>query len=630
MVQNLGLLSFFSIPTPGLFRYGASLLVVLLAVGPLDRVVQAQPQDSTQLRRFRMADSYLRAGEHEKAIGLLESLYAQSPDNASFYRKLKDAYESVKRYEDAVRLVEDRIEANPSPHLIAEKGRLLYQKGDEQGAEQAWTAAIESAPERASTYRIVYQALVDIRRFRRAIEVLQRARERLDDNGLFRTELAYLYGLDGQHGKAMKEYVTLLAESPNRLALVRNRLQTFVEQGEGISSSVDVLQDAVEEHPLNPAYRELLAWFYMKEDNYAAAYDVYRALDRLQQQQGESLYRFAQKAADADAFDVATTAFEAILERHSDAPIAPDAQRALGATYERWAESEGDGAAPDSTARYDAARAAYKTFLENYPTHNASPSVRATLGNLQLDVYRHLDAAQRTLKDVVSSHPEHAAANEARYDLGRVALLRDNLDRARLLFSRLSERLRSGDLADQARFELALLQYYQGSFEAARTQAEATSANTSADVTNDAIDLSVLIQENKGPDSLNTPLRQYARAQLDIRQHHYQKADARLDSLLQHYGRHSLADDARFRQAEVALAQGDTTTALQHYRTLPQRHPRSPFADRSLFRLGTLYEAQGNPEQAAKLYDRLLTEYPSSLLASDVRTRLRALRRPQG
>jgi len=268
--------------------------------------------------------------------------------------------------------------------------------------------------------------------------------------------------------------------------------------------------------------------------------------------------------------------------------------------------------------------------LENYPTHNASPSVRATLGKLQLDVYRHLDAAQRTLKDVVSSHPEHAAANEARYDLGRVALLRDNLDRARLLFSRLSERLRSGDLADQARFELALLQYYQGSFEAARTQAEATSANTSADVTNDAIDLSVLIQENKGPDSLNTPLRQYARAQLDIRQHRYQKADARLDSLLQRYGRHSLADDARFRQAEVALAQGDTTTALQRYRALPQRHPRSPFADRSLFRLGTLYEAQGNPEQAAELYDRLLTEYPSSLLASDVRTRLRALRRPQG
>jgi outer membrane protein assembly factor BamD (BamD/ComL family) len=383
---------------------------------------------------------------------------------------------------------------------------LLYQKGDAAAAEQAWTRAIESAPNRASTYRIVYQSLVDIRRFRRAIEVLRQARTQLNDDSLFRTELAYLYGLDGQHGEAMTEYVALLSRAPDRLALVRNRLQTFVEQGEGIESSVEVLKGAVEENPLNPAFRELLAWLYMTQDDYAAAYDVYRALDRLQQQQGQSLYRFAQKAVDADAFEVATTAFEAILERHSDAPIAPDAQRALGTTYERWAKSNGNAAA-DSTARYDAARAAYKAFLENYPNEEAYPSVLATLGKLQLDVYRDLDAAQGTLEEVVSTYSSSSAANEARYDLGRIALLRGDLDRARLLFTRLAERLRSGDLADQARFELALLQYYQGSFEAARTQAKATSANTSADVTNDAIDLSVLIQENKGPDSLNTPLR---------------------------------------------------------------------------------------------------------------------------
>jgi TolA-binding protein len=367
----------------------------------------------------------------------------------------------------------------------------------------------------------------------------------------------------------------------------------------------------------------------MNENDYEAAYDVYRALDRLQQQRGQSLYRFAQKAADADAFEVATTAFAAILERHSDAPIAPDAQRALGTTYERWAKSNGDSPSPDSSARYDAARSAYETFLENYPNHEASPSVLADLGKLQLDVYRNLNAAQRTLEEVVSTAPEHAAANEARYDLGRIALLRGDLDRARLLFSRLAERLRSGDLADQARFELALLQYYQGSFEAARTQAKATSANTSADVTNDAIDLSVLIQENKGPDSLNTPLRQYAKAELYIRRHHYEKASARLDSLLQTYGRHSLADEAQFRRAEIAIAQGDTSAAVQRYRELPKRHPRSTFADRSLFRLGKLYETQGRTEKAVALYDRLLTEYPSSLLASDVRTRLRTLRRQQ-
>lgn len=605
------------------------LLLGTLFTGLVNLPAQAQQRDSTEIEQFRRADAYLQSGEEEEAIEILESLYEDAPGNASFYRKLKEAYESLKRYDDALRLVEAELESSPSSQLLSEKARLLYQKGDKESAERTWRNAIDRAPDRASTYRIVYQTLVDIRRFDRAIDILREARNRLGNETLFRTELAYLYGLDGQHEKAMDEYVALLASSPERIALVRNRLQTFVEQGEGISASTKVLQTAVKEHPLTVAYRELLAWLYMETDNYADAYDVYRALDRLKQENGRALYSFAQKAADADRFDVATTALEAILERYSDVDVAANAQRALGNTYRRWAEAR-DGTVPsaaDTSSRYEAARTAYETFLEAHPAHDAVPQVLTDLGTLQLDVHRTMDAAQSTFEKVVSTYPETSAANEARYELGRLALLRGNLERARVLFSRLADDLRSGDLADQARYELALLQFYQGAFDAARSQAKATAANTSADVTNDAIELSVLIQGNRGPDSLNAPLKQYARAQLSIRQHRYEEAESRLDSLLQTHERHSLADEAQFRLAEVALAEGDTSTALDRYRRLPQKHPRSTFADRSLFQLGKLFEAQNEPEQATELYNRLLSEYPNSLFTGDARTRLRTLRR---
>lgn len=590
----------------------------------------AQQRDSTATKQFRLADTYLRAGKFEKAIQILESLYAQAPDNPSFYRKLKDAYESVKRYDDAVRLVNDRLDKRQSPQLLAEKARLLYRNEDDAAADSLWTAAIDQAPDQATTYRLVYQSLVDVRRFGRAIEVLQQARDRLKNASLFRIELAYLYGLDGQHRNAMREYVRLLNNSPSQFALVRNRVQSFVDQGEGVEASIDVLEDAVEQHPLNPSFRKLLAWLYMTTDNYPAAYDVYRALDRLEQKQGQALYRFAQKATDADHFAVATKAFDAILDRYPKADVAPKAQRALATTYRQWAETTADSSSTNARSRYDDARSAYRTFLEKYPAHKDHPTVLAQLGTLQLNVYRDLEAARSTLKQVVSSYPKSEAANEARYDLGRIALLAGNLERARLLFSRLADRLRSGPLAEKARFELALLQFYRGHFEAARTQAKATSANTASDVANDAIELRVLIQENQGPDSLNTPLQLYARTRLDLRRRQYQQAGTRLDSLLSTYGRHSLADEAQFRRAETFLAQGDTSSALDRYRALPRRHPRSPYADRSLFRLGTLQEKRGNPQQAITLYDRLLSDYPQSLLTGDARTRLRTLRRSQG
>jgi tetratricopeptide (TPR) repeat protein len=620
----------FSVRCPrGIAVFAAALL---LAPGLLANGARAQETDSTQLRRFRTADAHLQAGKFERAIRILEGLYEESPNNSSFYRKLKEAYESIKQYDDALRLVEERMDGDPTPALLAEKGRLLYQNGTEQEAAQTWEKAISVSPRRPTTYRIVYQTLVELQQFRRAIDVLTQARTRLDNDALFRTELAYLYGLDGQHAEAMREYVALLDQSPNRVGLVRNRLQTFVEQGEGIQSSIRVLTTAVEDAPLNPAYRELLAWLYMTTDDYEAAYDVYRALDRLQQRKGQALFSFAQKAADADQYAVATRALEAILDRHEDETVAPKAQRALGDTYRKWAERI-HGASPvrlDSTSRYDAARSAYQTFLERHPTHEAVPNVRAQLGTLQLDVYRALDAAQSRLETVVSTAPQSPAANEARYDLGRIALQRGDFDRARLLFSRLADRLRGGDLADRARFELALLQFYQGQFDGALTRARATSANTSSDVTNDAIDLTVLIQENRGPDSLDTALRLFADARLSLRQHQYDTAALQLDSLLRVHGRHSLADEARFRRAEAQLAQGDTSAALDTYRDLPNRHPRSPYADRSLFRLGELLEERGQPKRAAKVYNQLLSEYPKSLLASDARTRLRTLRRPRG
>jgi len=611
--------------SPGHRLLVALIGAALLAVGS----AQAQPADSTELRRFRRADSFLQSEEYEKAIEILESLYEQSPDNSAFYRKLKDAYESVKRYDDAIQLVEARIDQNATPQLIAEKARLQYQKGDEEAADRTWSAAIDRAPRRATTYRLVYQSLLDVRRFRRAIEVLQSARTQLEDDTLFRTELARLYGLDGRHRKAMQEYVALLDENPDRLALVRSRLQGFVDRGEGVEAGTSVLETAVENQPLNTAYRELLAWLYMSTDDYEAAYDVYRALDRLQQSEGRRLYAFAQKAADADQFSVATTALEVVLERYPDAEVAAQARRTLGDTYRRWASpsSEATSLGPDSSARYDAARRAYRTFLEEHPSHEARPEVLVALGSLELDVYRALDRAQATLKRVVSSDSSAAAADEARYDLARIALFRGNLERAELLFSRLADQAGNDALADRARFELARLQFYQGRFDAAAARAQTTSADPSADVANDAIELSVLIQENRGPDSLDAPLRQYARAQLDMRRRQFDAATARLDSLLRNHGRHALADQARFERARVELALGDTSRAQETLRTLPRRHPRSPYADRSLYRRAQLHEAQGQPEAAISLYNRLLSEYPKSLLAADARTRLRTLRR---
>ena len=602
-------------------------LLLGLTAGP----THAQQPDSVQLKKFQRANGFLRADQPKRALPLLEDLYDNAPGNTAFYRKLKQTYESLKRYDDALRLVDERIGSSPTVSLVAEKARLQYQKNEVDTANDTWDRAVALAPNEAQTYRIVYNTLVDLRHFRKAIAVLQAGRDALDQPDAFRTELAHLYGLDGQFEAAMQEYVAFLAEAPNRLNYVRSRLQTFVEQGQGIEASIRVLQRTVQENPLKEPYRELLAWLHTEQNDYAAALDEYRALDRLGDRQGQVLLQFARRAADAQRYGVATRACEVIQEQYSESGVVPEAQKLRGDLYRRWADQGADSttAAQDS-ARYARARTAYETFLRENPGHADYPDALLRLGTLQIDAYRALDDAQNTLNQLVSNHPETTAADKGQYHLGRVAVLRDSLDRARLLFSRLAASAQSSDLAGQAQYELALLHFYQGEFDATAARASSISENPSADVANDAIALKTLLQEARGPDSLDTPLRTFARARLSERQHAHGRALDSLGVLLKQHPRHPLADDARFRQANIHLARQDTSAALATFRAVPERHPRSPYADRSLFRAASLLEASGRPAAAVEVYGRLLSDYPKSLLAGDARGRLRVLRRSQG
>lgn len=593
---------------------------------------QAQEVDSTQIARYQLADSFMRAGQFDRAITLLEDLYASSPGHYTFYAKLKDAYEGLKRYEDAIDLVQEKLKDERSPTLLSDLARLLYLKDEEDRAYATWDEAIESAPADPNSFRVVYQSLLDVRLFERAIDVLQRAREATGDADVFRVDLAYLYSLTGQHGPAMEEYLAVLDENDRQLGFVRSRLSRFIEQEEALRSSIAATERAVRRNPLNPAFRELLGWLYIEAESYQNALDAYRAIDRLQQEDGQMLFRFAQMAADAAAYDVASEAFEEILKRYPDAPSAPQALAGYGEMHERWADKSGERAVDDKGNRVDAPHYAkaldtFRTFLQKYPAHPLYPEVLRRIGRLQQEVFYDLDSAEATLKDVVSRYPNTEAANEAEFDLGRAALMRGKLDEARLRFSRLEERLGTGELAEQARYRLAQLHFFVGEFDAAQTIVDVIDVNTSTDVSNDAIELKLLLMENRGPDSLNTPLTTFARAMLYNEQRRSRMALDTLDAVLSKYPEHALADDARFVRAGVLRRSGDSAEARDAFAELPLIHPQSHLADRALFIAAEIAETELEEKEAAvELYTRLLSDYPGSLLASQARKRIRALR----
>lgn len=613
-------------------RLAAGALALVLAFTVHDPI-RAQSIDSTLAGKLNLADTYLRAGQTDRAIPLLEDLYNEEPDNYIFYEKLRQAFESIKRYDDAVRLAESQVQRDPdNPIFLVEKARLLYLNNDEAGAVEAWDAALATGPDNRNTYRVVYQSMTDVRLLDRAIEVLERGRDALGAEANFQADLAYLYSQTGRHEEAFDEYLSLLEQNDRQLNFVRSRLGRLTEQPEALQAGIAATERAVRRVPLNRAYRELLAWLYMEAGDFPKALDANRAIDRLEQEEGRVLYGFAQSAADAAAYDVASEAYAEILERYPDAPTAPDAQFGVALMHEQWARKTNEQAFDSSGKRiaaphFDQALAAYRDFMNAYPGHRLFPEALRRVGTLQQEIYFELLSAEQTFLEVLKQYPTDEAAAAAEYELGRLALLRGDLDPARMAFSRLVERLGSGELADRARYELALIHFYNGEFEAAGTVAEAINRNTSSLTANDAIELKVLLLENTGPDSLSTPLRTFARAHFLQRQRRPADAIETLDKLLAEHGTHALADDARFLRAQALRDAGQSEAAAAAFAEIPVIHPASFRADRSLFMAAEIMERDlGDTPGAIDMYTRLLTEYPGSLLVAETRSRIRTLR----
>ena len=581
--------------------------------------------------KFRLADAYLRAGQSERALALLEDLHAADPGSFAVYDKLKEAYVTVKRYDDALGLIEARMERTaPTANLLAEAGRLHVLRGDLDTAAETWQAAVETAPDNASTYRLVYNAQVTARLYEEARDLLLQGRQRLGDPTLFQVELAELYGRTNQQAEAVAEYAALLRTDPQRLSFVQSRIGQMLEQDGAAEAFTAAVERLIRDEPLVMPYRELAAWLYAEAGDFRAALDATRALDRLRGEQGQSLYTFADAALGADAFGEALEAYEIILDRHADGPIAPLALLSTALLHEMRAERAGERAfdaggtriaAPD----YDRALDRYEAFLQRHPSHPSRPVALRRLGGLQKDVFRDYDRAEALLREVLARFPNGDVAARARLDLGEVALMRGDLAAAGAAFAQVEESERIGEAAEEARLELARLAFYEGNFETAKARAQAMKRNTATDVANDAIALNLLLSEHAGPDS--SALRVYARARLLQRQQRPEPALAAADSLLARYPAHSLADDAHFLRAELLRALGRADEALAVLGAFPARFPDSHLTDRSLFVAAEIHERDlGDVSLAITGYLDLIARYPGSLLAPEARARIRRLR----
>jgi len=211
--------------------------------------------------------------------------------------------------------------------------------------------------------------------------------------------------------------------------------------------------------------------------------------------------------------------------------------------------------------------------------------------------------------------------------LADIMVFTGKYNQALILYSQVQTELKNHVLAHEARFKVAQTSYFKGDFSWANIQLKVLKRGTTKLIANDAIDLSLLIEDNIAQDSVQIALKKYAYIDLLVYQNKDRQAIDSLSVLLKEHKGHPIEDEALFKQAQLFEKQKEYIAAEQNYLSILELEQNDILIDDALYHLAKLYDNQLNqPEKAKLYYEKIVLEQAASIYLVPARKRYRQLR----
>jgi tetratricopeptide (TPR) repeat protein len=381
---------------------------------------------------------------------------------------------------------------------------------------------------------------------------------------------------------------------------------------------------AARNYPDDFAYPELLVWYFNQVKDFGNAFVHAKSLDLRGSEDGNRIVELAQTASRNKDYDTAARCYAYVAGKGQDNPYFFTARaQSLRMRMEPLLE-----AIPSDTEAIADLTVEYEQTLNDLGLTEETAGIAKDLAHAQAFYLQSPTRAIEWLESVLEIPGIYdRMAALCKLELGDILVFQDNIWDASLLFSQVELDFKDDFFGHEAKFRNARISYYAGDFDWAQAQLDALKASTSKLISNDAIDLSLLITDNYAMDTISEPMWLYAQADLLAEQQRYDQARSKLDSILAIWPGHALEDEILMTQGRMALEQGDVDTAIVLFREVVDLHFDDILADDALFELGKLHEGVLADETAAADYfEQLLFDYPNSLHAVEARRRFRAMR----
>lgn len=566
-----------------------------------------------------LADSYYKKGEFKKALVIYQNISKEKPYSYKYIYKIVDTHQQLEQFDEAENILVQRLAKRRNPTLLIELGYNFQLKDSINKAKTLYKEAINYVDVNPNYIYSIAKKFEDHSLLPQAVEVYDKAKILQPDKN-YSIQLARIYGDQGNVGKMFENYIDYIAYRPNYLNNIKRAVSDFISENKDNENNIHLrrlLLKRIQQEP-SPYWYELLSWLYVQEKAYNKSFIQEKALYKRNPESLDRIIELAVTALNDNDDDTSKDIFNYILETTQDAGTALTAHQYILEIDTQNATSEKELTRIDDT---------YNNLFDEFGKSELTLPLQLAYGEFLAFHRKDTESATKFLRKSMKLNISEFQEAKVKLLLADILVLQEKFNEALIFYSQIQLSLKNSTISQEARFKVAKTSYYKGDFDWAESQLKILKSSTSQLIANDALDLKLLISDNKFEDSLQTALKYYAKADLFAFQNRTDEAISLLDRILEEHKGESITDQTLFKQAKLFEKKKQYNKAEANYLLIIKDWKEDILADDAHYHLAELYNTHlAKPEDAKQLYEKIIFEFEDSIYFIEARKKFRMLR----
>ena len=566
-----------------------------------------------------LAQNYFEQGEYEKALAIYNKLLDKNPGSLEYFMFVVSANQQLENFSVVEKLLVEKINSGRViPHLFIELGfNYSLQKNDSK-ANKYYVEALEYVNVNPNYALMIGESFEKYGLLDMAVSNYENAMSITGKD--YNTQLARLYGEQGKLDKMFIKYLDLIINRPIYKSRAQRTFSLYVTEDASNKANIElrkVLLKKIQEEP-NLVYNELLSWLFIQQKEYRKAFTQEKAIyKRMEDGDLGSMFELAMITIANEDYENATEVVNFIIENSSTPESKLEGHQYLMKIALSTATKEDY---PEIVDRYEFLLNEYGRGKETYL--------------LQID-YNHFltfqigekEEAEGNLERLLEQPLNRYQEARVKMKLADILVYDEKFNEALIYYSQIQNKVKNDVIAQEARFKVAQTSYYKGDFIWAKIQLDVLKKSASQLIANDAMQLSLIIQDNSLEDSTQTALKKYAKADLLVFQTKNNEAIVILKDILTNHKGEKIEDEALLKLGEIYESMSMYENAENSYLKLLEFYNEDILADDAHFRLAKLYEKRLDQiDKAKEFYELIIFNFADSIFFVEAQKKYRSLR----